>query len=336
MAYAASIRGHATVAEAITDPVVRGWVEEWWDEACRHLPLPPEELTAYREALVERFANPRIRHLLAQIAADGSQKIPIRIVPTAHAELASGRPATGALRAIAAWVLHLRGTGAPVTDAVSGIRRPGGAAAGAGGAGDPRPNRRRRRRGGAALPGPRPRDRGRRRRMSAPTHIAVMGVSGCGKSTLAAALATELGAEFGEADLFHPKANVEKMASGHPLTDEDRWPWLDLLVTWMDEQEAAGRHTVLSCSALRRAYRDRLRQARGGVAFVHLAGDKQVILERMRARQGHFMPPALLDSQYATLENLEPDELGMVLDIAGTPTEHLAAALAWVRSLAHG
>ncbi|MEI2776253.1 MAG: mannitol dehydrogenase family protein [Tetrasphaera sp.] len=117
MAYAAPIRGHATVADAITDPVVRGWVEEWWDEACRHLPLPEAELTAYRQALVERFANPRIRHLLAQIAADGSQKVPIRIVPTAQGELAAGRPATGALRAIAAWVLHLSGKGAPVTDA---------------------------------------------------------------------------------------------------------------------------------------------------------------------------------------------------------------------------
>lgn len=169
--------------------------------------------------------------------------------------------------------------------------------------------------------------------MSTPTHVVVMGVSGCGKSTLGAALATELGAEFGEADLFHPKANVEKMASGHPLTDVDRWPWLDLLVDWMNKQQAAGHTTVVSCSALRKAYRDRLRRARGGVVFVHLAGDKEVILARMRARQGHFMPPALLDSQYDTLEQLGPDERSLTLGITNSHTDNLYLATAWVRRL---
>jgi fructuronate reductase len=117
LAYAGSIRGHETVADAIGDPVVRGWVEEWWDEAARHLTLPAEDIAEYRRALLARFANPRIRHVLAQIAADGSQKIPVRIVPTLRAELAEGRVPSGASRAVAAWLLHLRGLGAPVKDA---------------------------------------------------------------------------------------------------------------------------------------------------------------------------------------------------------------------------
>jgi fructuronate reductase len=117
MAYAAPLRGATTVYEAIIDPVVRGWVEEWWDDAAPYLPLPAAEITAYREALVRRFENPRIRHLLGQIAADGSQKIPIRVLPTLRAAAAEGRRAPGATRMVAAWVLHLRGTGVPVTDA---------------------------------------------------------------------------------------------------------------------------------------------------------------------------------------------------------------------------
>lgn len=116
MAYAGSIRGHQSVAEAVSDPIVRGWVEQWWDDAQPHLRQPAEKITAYRAALIERFANPRIRHLLAQIAADGSQKIPIRILPALQAERAAGRMPTGAVRALAAWVLHLRGVGAPVND----------------------------------------------------------------------------------------------------------------------------------------------------------------------------------------------------------------------------
>ncbi|WP_029136275.1 mannitol dehydrogenase family protein [Nakamurella lactea] len=116
LAYAASIRGAETVAEAIADPVVRGWVDQWWDDAARQLPLPAAEIADYRAALLQRYANPRIRHLLAQIAADGSQKVPIRILPTLLGELAQGRIAGGATRVIAAWVLHLRGLGAPVSD----------------------------------------------------------------------------------------------------------------------------------------------------------------------------------------------------------------------------
>jgi fructuronate reductase len=120
LAYAGSARGHETVADAIADPVLRVWVEEWWDEAARHLTLPPEDVTAYRAALVERFENPRIRHVLAQIAGDGSQKIPVRIVPTMRAELAAGRVPGGAARVVAAWTCHLRGVGAPLKDAHEG------------------------------------------------------------------------------------------------------------------------------------------------------------------------------------------------------------------------
>jgi fructuronate reductase len=117
LAYAGSARGHQTIAEAVSDPVCRGWLDQWWDEAVRHVPLPASELAAYRVALLERFANPRIRHTLAQIAADGSQKVPIRVLPVLRAELAEGRIPPGAVRVLAAWIAHLRGAGAPVSDA---------------------------------------------------------------------------------------------------------------------------------------------------------------------------------------------------------------------------
>jgi len=117
LAYAASARGHETIAAAMTDPVCRGWLEQWWDEAVRHVPLPAAELADYRQALVRRFTNPRIRHTLAQIAADGSQKIPIRVLPVLRAERAAGRMPAGAARVVAAWTDHLSGRGAPVADA---------------------------------------------------------------------------------------------------------------------------------------------------------------------------------------------------------------------------
>ena len=117
MAYAGPIMGRETVYEGITDPVLRGWVDEWWDAAVQHLPLPADQIAAYRAALVERFENPSIKHLLSQIAADGSQKIPIRFVPTLKAELDEGIVNPGATRPIAAWILHLRGYGpVPVND----------------------------------------------------------------------------------------------------------------------------------------------------------------------------------------------------------------------------
>lgn len=119
LAYAASVRGHTTVSEAIADPVCRAWVEDWWDVASRHLLVPKADITAYRTALLERFGNPSIRHALAQIAADGSQKLPIRVLPALRAERAAGRMPAGAVRPLAAWTLHLRGLGAPVSDSAA-------------------------------------------------------------------------------------------------------------------------------------------------------------------------------------------------------------------------
>ncbi len=116
LAYAGSARGHQTIAETVADPVCRDWMKQWWAEASTHLSLPEQDVAAYRDALMERFANPRIRHLLAQIAADGSQKLPIRVLPVLRRERAGGRLPLGASRVVAAWVNHLRGAGAPVTD----------------------------------------------------------------------------------------------------------------------------------------------------------------------------------------------------------------------------
>ncbi|WP_030435274.1 mannitol dehydrogenase family protein, partial [Actinoplanes subtropicus] len=117
LAYAGSARGQVTVADAVADPECRAWLGQWWDEASRHVPLPPGELAAYREALLTRFGNRRIRHTLAQIAADGSQKLPVRVLPVLRAEVADGRLPAGAIRIVAAWIDHLRGFGAPVADA---------------------------------------------------------------------------------------------------------------------------------------------------------------------------------------------------------------------------
>ena len=124
LAYAGSLRGHETVAEAIADPVCRAWVEEWWDESSRYLTLPPDEVAQYRAALVDRFSNPRISHLLAQIATDGSLKLPVRILPTLRRERAAGRLPAGTVRVLAAWVCHLRGSGAPVADPAADVLVP--------------------------------------------------------------------------------------------------------------------------------------------------------------------------------------------------------------------
>ena len=124
LAYAGSLRGHETVAEAIADPVCRAWVEEWWDESSRYLTLPPDEVARYRAALVDRFSNPRISHLLAQIATDGSLKLPARILPTLRRERAAGRLPAGTVRVLAAWVCHLRGSGAQVADPAADVLVP--------------------------------------------------------------------------------------------------------------------------------------------------------------------------------------------------------------------
>lgn len=142
--------------------------------------------------------------------------------------------------------------------------------------------------------------------------LVVMGVSGSGKSTVGAALAQRLRVPFADADDFHPQANIDKMSAGIPLDDHDRGPWLDAIGEWLAAHPNGG---VMSCSALKRSYRDRLRHHAHGVEFVHLAGTPEVLARRMAGRPGHFMPPSLLRSQLATLEPLQPDERGVTLDI---------------------
>ncbi|WP_053383410.1 gluconokinase [Leucobacter celer] len=152
-----------------------------------------------------------------------------------------------------------------------------------------------------------------------PTVLVIMGVSGTGKSTLGGLLAGQLGWDLAEGDDFHPAGNVAKMASGTPLTDEDRWPWLDRIADWVHGHTAAGTHGIVTCSALRRVYRDRI--GGPGVAFVHLEGSRSLVSERLSRRLDHFMPETLLGSQYATLEPLEDDENGIVVSVDRSPRE---------------
>lgn len=137
---------------------------------------------------------------------------------------------------------------------------------------------------------------------SASGPFVVMGVSGCGKSSVASLLASRTGGLFLDADDFHPAANVAKMAAGIPLSDEDRWPWLDALNQELEAQAQTGRFVFLACSALRQVYRDRLSEGLPTLRFIYLKGSKELIRQRMQSRENHFMPPALLDSQFATLE----------------------------------
>jgi gluconokinase len=155
--------------------------------------------------------------------------------------------------------------------------------------------------------------------MRTPHVVVVMGVAGTGKTTIGPLLAARLGVPYAEGDEFHPQANIAKMSAGTPLDDTDRWPWLDAIGAWAHGR--AGLGGVVSCSALKRSYRDRLRAAAPGVVFVHLTGDREVIEDRMAHRQGHFMPTALLDSQFATLQPLQADEAGVAVDVAGSPEE---------------
>ncbi|GAA4519999.1 MULTISPECIES: gluconokinase [Nonomuraea] len=158
-------------------------------------------------------------------------------------------------------------------------------------------------------------------------HIVVMGVSGAGKTTVARGISEATGLRFAEADEFHSEANVARMRAGVPLDDADRWPWLRDLASWMADRHAEGVSTVLACSALKRAYRDVLRQGPPDVEFVHLDGAPELIRDRMTRRTGHYMAASLLDSQQQILEHLDPDESGMVLDVALSPDELVAAAL---------
>jgi gluconokinase/shikimate kinase len=147
--------------------------------------------------------------------------------------------------------------------------------------------------------------------------LVLMGVSGCGKSTIAGVLAGRLGWDLAEGDDMHPRANVDKMAAGHPLDDADRWPWLDQVAAWITDHTTSGRPGVVTCSALKRSYRDVLRGER--VAFVYLAGTREQIADRLAVRHGHFMPATLLNSQFDALEPPAPDECSITVDIGGAP-----------------
>ncbi|MFF8595510.1 gluconokinase [Streptomyces sp. NPDC015220] len=167
--------------------------------------------------------------------------------------------------------------------------------------------------------------------MRTPHVVVVMGVAGTGKTTIGPLLADRLGVPYAEGDDFHPQANIDKMSAGIPLDDADRWPWLDAIGAWAHGR--AGLGGVASSSALKRSYRDRLRAAAPGIVFVHLTGDRKLIEDRMAHRQGHFMPTALLDSQFATLQPLAADEPGVAVDVSGSPEEIAERAVAALADL---
>jgi len=155
--------------------------------------------------------------------------------------------------------------------------------------------------------------------------VVVMGVTGCGKSTVGKLLAEKLGVEFAEGDDLHPQANIDKMAAGHPLDDEDRWPWLAKIAAWLGEHSASG--GVIPCSSLKRSYRNRLREGAPNVWFLHVDVDRDTIVKRVSERKGHFMPASLVDSQFATLEPLGADESGAPIDGTQAPEAIVDEAL---------
>ncbi|MER7818638.1 gluconokinase [Streptomyces sp. NPDC096153] len=167
--------------------------------------------------------------------------------------------------------------------------------------------------------------------MSTPHVVVVMGVAGTGKTTIGPLVAAALGVPYAEGDDFHPADNIAKMSAGIPLDDADREPWLDAIGRWAHGR--AGLGGVVSCSALKRIYRDRLRAAAPDVEFLHLTGDRALIERRMAERKGHFMPTALLDSQFATLQPLQDDEAGVAVDVSGSPQEITERAVAALRRL---
>lgn len=160
--------------------------------------------------------------------------------------------------------------------------------------------------------------------------VVVMGVSGSGKSTIGALIADALGVPFVDADSLHPRANIEKMAAGHPLDDEDRWPWLAIVGRRLASAGESG--AVIACSALKRAYRDAIAAEAPDVVFVHLDGPADVLGRRLEGRSGHFMPPSLLVSQLAALEPLGAGERGATVDISGAVPEVVRAAVRGVRA----
>lgn len=159
-------------------------------------------------------------------------------------------------------------------------------------------------------------------------HIVVMGVSGSGKTSLAQLLSEQLGWPYAEADEFHPAENIAKMSAGHALNDVDRWPWLRSIRDWMSAHAENGTGTIVTCSALKHVYRDLLREARGRVVFVHVKAPAEVIQDRLDHREGHFMPPSLLPSQFATIEELAPDEDGFNIENNTTPADLAQRTLA--------
>jgi gluconokinase len=166
--------------------------------------------------------------------------------------------------------------------------------------------------------------------------VVVMGVSGSGKTTVAKHLVDALGWPFAEGDEFHPAANVEKMRSGTPLTDEDRWPWLEAVARWIGEQESAGRSAIVTCSALKRVYREALLRGHASVWFLHVSSSHDALQHRLETRSGHYMPTSLLSSQLETLEPLGPDEPGTTVSGEGSPdvvTTRAADALRLERGL---
>lgn len=163
-------------------------------------------------------------------------------------------------------------------------------------------------------------------------HVVVMGVSGCGKSTTGQALAQELGWVFVEGDAFHPAANVAKMRAGTPLTDDDRWPWLRALADEIARHDRAGQSVVLGCSALRRSYRDVLRSGVARVRFLHVHGSRAQLIARLQGRKGHFFPPQLLDSQLQTLEMLQADEDGLMIDLGLGVDQQVLLARTWIET----
>jgi gluconokinase len=161
-----------------------------------------------------------------------------------------------------------------------------------------------------------------------PVIAVVMGVSGTGKSTIARLLAEDLGWPSAEGDDFHSPANVAKMHAGHPLTDEDRLPWLHAIADWIGAREVAGDGGVITCSALKRSYRDLLSAGHPDVRFICLVGSHDLLEQRLEHRAGHFMPASLLDSQLEALEPLQTDESGGNIDVSQAPPQIEAAALA--------
>ncbi|WP_148572036.1 gluconokinase [Nocardioides caldifontis] len=164
--------------------------------------------------------------------------------------------------------------------------------------------------------------------------VVVMGVSGSGKTTVGSMLADRLGVGYGEADDFHPQANVDKMAAGQPLDDDDRRPWLAAIGAWLEERQEAG--AVATCSALKHAYRDTLRSHAPSTVFLHLHGSRELLEERMGRRSGHFMPASLLESQLEILEPLDGEERGLTADVALTPEEIVDRFLVWWQEPAPG